>query len=115
MTTFQLPVPVSAASLAALLRSRGYRPTGITDSWSDSGGMIYDLLRTTARRLPGTDRATFDHVIGSVRVVIYEDDGPRVDLHVFNRRQALLWNVRFSPNTPEAVVLAAIDAAEVAR
>jgi hypothetical protein len=99
-------VAVSARGLENLLVSRGYKLTGLTRSLSDYGGQMFDLDICPGRSLPR---------VRYVRVVIYPDDGPRVDIHSFDRHGVCAWSVHFSPGTPEAVVLAAIDAAEVAR
>jgi hypothetical protein len=94
---------MEAASFEALLTSvYRYRFTGITSGFTDDGGRMFD------RVTPG----------GRLRVVVYPDDGPRATIHVFRRvGQALdnMYTVAFSHGTPEAVILAALEAAEVAR
>jgi hypothetical protein len=86
--------PVSPAGLRSLLRSRGYEEPDPV-------------------RLPGTIYA-LRRPRGYVLVVVVYDDGSRVVLGE-RRNGQRLWSVTFSRTTPEAVVLAALDAAEVAR
>lgn len=49
---------------------------------------------------------------GTVRVGIYPHDGHRVDVYAFDKRLNCEWQVNLSPGTPDAVVLAVIEAAE---
>ena len=50
--------------------------------------------------------------IGSVRVCLYPRDGHRVEVYVFDAHGAEEWDVRTSPGTPDAAVIAVIEAAE---
>lgn len=49
---------------------------------------------------------------GTVRVVIFPDDDFSVQIYKFDRHMAEQWGVRFTPGTPDAVIIAALDAAE---
>lgn len=64
---------------------------------------------------PRTPGESFDLIasgIGSVRVVIFPRDAGRVDIHKLNGYTCEEWTVRFCPNTPDAVIIATLDAAE---
>ena len=50
--------------------------------------------------------------IGTVRVVIHPNDGDRASVYLFDARMVCEWDAKFSPGTPDAVILATIEAAE---
>lgn len=81
------------SNLLAVLQSRGYEPQFGYDTSAD----IFDLTASG---------------IGTIRVMVFASDGGRVELHRFNRRMAGMWDAQFSNSTPDAVIIAAIDAAE---
>ncbi len=83
------------ANLLDHLQEQGYEPQG--GVWSAPGGEWYDLIVSG---------------IGSVRVCIYPDDGHRTDIYVFDGYKACEWDAKFSPGTPDAAVIATIEAAE---
>jgi hypothetical protein len=97
------PPAIEARSLAALLASRGYGFRGGVGA-ALPGSQVYELEILAGKRM----------VVRSVRVAIYPA-AARVSIYSFDRRGGLLWSAQFSEATPEAVVLAALDAAEVAR
>jgi hypothetical protein len=49
---------------------------------------------------------------GVIRVVIFPNDGERVDVHAMDRFRANLWSISFSSGTPSAVIVAALTSAE---
>jgi hypothetical protein len=73
------------------LQEQGYDPdvTGAVDQ--------YDLIASG---------------IGSVRVRMYPDDGYSADVSAFDGYMSEEWEARFTPGTPDAVILAVILAAE---
>jgi len=81
------------ASLMNHLQEQGYEPD---DDATDGGGW-YDLIASG---------------IGSVRVCLYPDDGYAADVYAFDGYMALMWDAKFSPGTPDAAILAVIEAAE---
>lgn len=83
----------TTANLMDHLQEQGYEPQ---DDAAD-GGDWYDLI------VSGT---------GSVRVCLYPDDGHRADVYTFDRYMACLWQANLSPGTPDAAILAVIEAAE---
>lgn len=49
---------------------------------------------------------------GTVRVCLYPGDGGVIEVYFFDRHMACEWDSHFSPNTPDAVIIAALEAAE---
>jgi hypothetical protein len=74
------------------LQDQGYEARDIQDP---RGGDWFDLIAS------GT---------GAIRVALYA--GHRGELHFFDARMAAEWSVTFSPGTPDAVILATLQAAE---
>lgn len=49
---------------------------------------------------------------GTARVCLYPDDGYSARIVAFDASMACEWDVRSSPGTPDAVILAVLEAAE---
>jgi hypothetical protein len=81
------------ANLMDHLQEQGYDPQ---DDASDSGDW-YDLVVSG---------------VGSVRVCIYPDDGYGTNVYAFDCYMALRWDAKFSPGSPDAAILATVEAAE---
>lgn len=81
------------ASLMDHLQEQGYMPQD--DPRND--GEWYDLV------ISGT---------GTVRACIYPNDAYRADVHYFNRYMSGEWSASFTPGAPDAVIIAALQAAE---
>lgn len=76
------------------LQEQGYEPQG---QYALHKGDFFDLT------VSGT---------GTIRVVLYLNDGPRAEVCAFDKFMVCEWQVTLSPGTPDAVTLAAIEAAE---
>lgn len=50
--------------------------------------------------------------IGTVRVCLYPSDGYRADVYAFDAYMVSEWQASLSPGTPDAAILAVIEAAE---
>jgi hypothetical protein len=84
---------ITMATLLEHLQEQGYdpqEPFGHTGDW-------YDLVASG---------------IGSVRVCVYPDDGGVVEVYFFDGGLICEWDAALSPGTPDAVVIATIEAAE---
>jgi hypothetical protein len=80
------------------LEARGYEPTGdALDSPLGITSEMFDLV------VSGT---------GTLRVVIYPRDAYRTELHAFDCYMVNRYSAVFSPGTPDAIVIGALDAAE---
>ena len=74
------------ANLLDHLQEQGYEPQDSGDEW-------FDLIASG---------------IGSVRVVLSDD----IYVYAFDGYMASEWEARFTPGTPDAVILATLEAAE---
>lgn len=83
-----------SASLLEHLQDQGYDPGDIL---GDFGADTYDLVVSG---------------IGTVQVRVYPDDGRRVEIELFDGGMGSQWTARLSPGTPDAVIIATIEAAE---
>ncbi len=82
----------TTANLLDHLQEQGYEPQGATTE-----GDYYDLV------ISGT---------GTVRVVVCPGDGYRADVYAFEQYMCCEWCASFTPGTPDAVIVATIEAAE---
>jgi len=82
-------------SLIDHLQEQGYEPEMHDDLYGAS--VWYDLT------VSGT---------GTVRVCTHPDDGDSADVYTFDRHLALEWSAKFSPGTPDAAIIATVEAAE---
>lgn len=82
------------ANLLDHLQEQGYDPQDTTSA----EGEWFDLT------VSGT---------GTVRVCLYPDDGYSARIVAFDATMACEWDVRTSPGTPGAVIIAAVEAAEL--
>lgn len=91
-------ISYTITSLLDHLQEQGYDPQEATDGdrWV-YGGEWFDLTASG---------------IGTVRVCLYPRDGHRAEVHYFDGGMICEWTVRLSPGTPDAVILATIEAAE---
>jgi hypothetical protein len=74
------------ANLMDHLQEQGYEPADFSDEW-------YDLIVSG---------------IGSVRAVVSDDSY----VYVFDGYMACEWQASFSPGTPDAAIIAVLEAAE---
>ena len=86
-----------STSLLDHLQERGYDPQDVSAVDGPSEDW-YDL--------------TVSGSTGTIRVCMYPGDGYRVDIYAFDHYMTCEWQVSFSPNTPGAVILAALVAVE---
>jgi hypothetical protein len=83
----------STANLMDHLQEQGYEPQGATTE-----GDYYDLV------VSGT---------GTVRVVVCPGDPlTRADVYAFEQYMCCEWRASFTPGTPDAVIIATVEAAE---
>lgn len=82
------------ASLLEHLQEQGYEPQ---EGRTCDNGDCYDLIASG---------------IGTVRAVTYPDDEDSAAVHLFDRYMALEWSATFTPGTPDAAIIAVLQAAE---
>lgn len=85
------------ATLIDHLIEQGYEPQEANGAFQRANGDWYDLIVSG---------------IGTVRLVHFFDDGPRADVYVFDGGMVCEWDAKFSPGTPDAAIVAVIEAAE---
>jgi len=83
---------MTTTSLLDHLQEQGYDPEGLI-----LGADIYDLTAS------GT---------GTVRLCLHPDDEYRAEVHFLDRYLVEEWSVSLSPGTPDAIILATLEAAE---
>ena len=81
------------ANLMDHLQEQGYEPQDTTSA----EGEWFDLIVSG---------------IGTSRVCIYPDDDYSANVYAFDRYMCTEWEARFTPGTPDAVIIATIEAAE---
>jgi hypothetical protein len=82
----------ATASLMDHLQEQGYEPLDIA-----ADGDWFDLVVSG---------------IGTARVCLYPDDGYRAEIDVFDGGMACEWSVNLSSGTPDAAIIAVVEAAE---
>ena len=76
----------TTANLLDHLQEQGYEPADFSDEW-------YDLIVSG---------------IGSVRVIVSDD----IYIYAFDKHMANEWQLHLSPGTPDALIVAILQAAE---